>query len=411
MEPVQKPKAVRFQCRWYIYGCKYHYTTDKDHEDVCSRRPKQDRCDTLWRELVSHVRNDSDPILDILAALGPWARELKPVTFLSHGENPIQDFPYYLDVSSWWSDGIPGTESLQKQLLPSIKRQLGSEQCKRLIEQLRADSKHVAAEAVRVLNLATPRKMLTKFGLKVPPWVRIPVDQCLWNITPRHAYTDLHTDRGLDTVTFQVGGRKLWILYEPEPPATPTNKVTQRESKFFQLWAQHFKEASSVNDTQARTLLEIAGPNMRRPYIAVTQHQQGLFVPAGWKHAVFTVESGYLAGFSFCTHPHLEHHVNTLLREMEAAMEYQNPAEYDKKTDYLFPDLWKDLHHSFSYVLFHLTEIWQKEETEYTAAVEQLWPKLVDFLHRFVPAMKAKNGGAIKKYLKLASLKNPANRK
>jgi hypothetical protein len=39
-----------------------------------------------------------------------------------------------------------------------------------------------------------------------------PIDQCLWNITPKHAYTDLHTDRGLDTVTFLVGGRKIWIL-------------------------------------------------------------------------------------------------------------------------------------------------------------------------------------------------------
>jgi hypothetical protein len=316
MEPDQKPKPVPVECRWYIYGCTYHYTTDIDHEEICSRRPKEAGGEALWRELVNHVRNDPDPILDIIAALGPWAREIKPVAFLGDGENPIQDFPYYLDVSSWWSKGIPG--NIQKQLLPFLKRHLGSEQCQRLMGQLSADSKHTAAEAVRVMNLATPKNMLKRLGLKLPQWVRISVDECLWNITPSHAYTDLHTDRGLDTVTFQVGGRKLWILYEPEPPATTTNKVMQRESKFFQLWAQHFKEAASVTDTRKRTFLESAGPNMRRPYIAVTQQQQGLFVPAGWRHAVFTVDSGYLAGYSFCTHPHLEHQVGTLLGEMEA---------------------------------------------------------------------------------------------
>jgi hypothetical protein len=292
-----------------------------------------------------------------------------------------------------------------------LKRQLGSEKCQHLLAQLDPASEHVATETVRVLNLTAPRSLFKHMGLKVPTWVRLPVEQCLWNVTPKDAYTDLHTDRGLDTVTFHVGGRKIWILYEPDPPATTTNKVLLRQSKFFQLWARHFDEASRATDTTGPCLLEIAGPNLRRPYIAVTEDQQGLFVPAGWKHAVFTMESGYLAGYSFCTHQHLEHHVNTLLCELEASMGYQNSGQYGAKTDHLLPDLWDDLNESLACVLHHLTEIWQSGKAEYTTTAGQLWPKLFDFLDRCVPAMKAKNRAAIEKCVKLAAGKNPMNRK
>jgi hypothetical protein len=38
------------------------------------------------------------------------------------------------------------------------------------------------------------------------PVVVILLPIVLWNVTPRYAFTDLHTDRGLDTVAFQIGG-------------------------------------------------------------------------------------------------------------------------------------------------------------------------------------------------------------
>jgi hypothetical protein len=368
----------------------------------------------LWRLLVEHVLEDPNPIMDIVAALGPWSREITPVRFLGgeRDEMPIQDVPYYVDVRSWWTHGIPEAESIQRALLPSLKRLLGAAQCKRLIEQLEPNSTHMAADTVRVLNMQAPRKMLANLGLKVPAWVRLPIEQCLWNITPKKSYTDLHTDRGLDTVSFQVGGRKLWLLYEPDPPATATNKVLERQSRFFQQWAEHFNAAlqtpnSLTQDSLKRTLLEIAGPNLRRPYIAVTEGHQGLFVPAGWKHAVFTLESGYLAGYSFGTHQHVEHHVNTLLGELEAAIKYQNPGQFDPRTDYLLPALWEDLHESLSYVMFHLIEISKSGIAEYNTAagelgVGELGRKLLQFLDRVLPALRAKNGAAIKEYIKLA---------
>jgi hypothetical protein len=162
--------------------------------------------------LVEHVLEDPDPMMNIVAALGPWSREMAPVRFLRPEESPIQEFPYYVDVRSWWTHGIPDAEAIQRALLPSLKRLLGAAQSKLLIEQLEPNSTHTAADTVRVLNMQGPRKMLAKFGLKLPTWVPLRIEHCLWNVTPKKSYTDLHTDRGLDTVSFQVSGRKLWLL-------------------------------------------------------------------------------------------------------------------------------------------------------------------------------------------------------
>jgi hypothetical protein len=409
MGPIKRYKAAPVECKWNIYGCKHQITADTNHEEICTRRPRDAGGEPLWRELVTRLPTHPRPTLDIMAALGPWARDIKPIAFLSAGQTPIQDIPYYLDVSSWWSHGMPELESLQKALLPSMKRKLGAVQCRRLMEQLDPASKHIPTETLRILNHPSPRHMLRDLGFQVPKWVPLPMEQCLWNVTPKHAYTDLHTDRGLDTVTFQVGGRKIWILYKPDPPVKTTNKVLQRQSKFFQQWARHFDEACRPSQDPAmddKTFLEIAGPTLRRPYIAVTEQQQGLFVPAGWKHAVFTLESGYLAGYSFCTHEHLEQHVSTLLCELEASMGYQNLREYGPKTDHLLPELWEELNQSLSYVLLHLTEILQSEMSAYIPAATQLWQKLDNFLESFLPAMKAKNGAAIRKFIKLAKTAN-----
>jgi hypothetical protein len=417
MGPTNKRKTTAVLCRWFIYGCTCRFSTAKYHEDLCSYRPTDTGGEPLWRELVNHVRQDPTPIMDIVAALRPWAREIKAVTYLGAAETPIQDTPYYVDVSSWWSRGIPDTRSVHQALLPTLKRQLGDQQCQLLLDQLRPESRHVSAEAVRLLNIASPRNMVKNLGLKVPEWVRLPAENVLWNITPKGAYTELHTDRGLDTVTFQVGGRKIWILYEPDPPASESNQVRQRQSKFFQLWAAHFAEAAgetrgtTSTDSMTRSLLEIVGPELRRPYIAVTERQQGLFVPAGWRHAVFTMESGLLGGYSFCTHQHLDEHVRTLLSEMTAAISHQSREEFDAKTDHLLPDLWQDLDQSFAYVLVHLTEIWQAKSIESTTAADQLWQQLNDFVEHSLPAMKAKNRAAIKTCIKQRQALKPRNRK
>jgi hypothetical protein len=396
MPPIKKPKALPTLCRWHIYGCEYHYTTDKAHEDICLRRPIDAGADILWRELVTHVESDANPIIDIRASLGPWARELKHVRVLSPGKTPIQDIPYYLDVSSWWLRGVPKPETLDRGLLPSLKRQLGPAQYQLLIAQMDPASHHSAGATVRVLNHSSPRNLLKTMGLQLPAWVQLPIDQCLWNVTPKNAFTDLHTDRGLDTVTLPVGGRKIWVLYEPDPAPTATNKVLQRDSTFYQQWADHIDGAARASEDQSKTFLEIAGPRLRRPYIAVTEGKQGLFVPAGWKHAVFTLETGYLAGWSFGTNEHLKQQIQTILGEMQAAVVYSKPEQYGQKTDYLSPDLWNKLNESLAYVLNKMAEI---RKSHHISSVE-LWLRMIDLLDR-LPALKAKNGPAIKNYTKL----------
>jgi hypothetical protein len=169
---------------------------------------------------------------------------------------------------------------------------------------------------------------------------------------------------------------------------------------------EHFNAAQDEHASLKRTLLEIAGPNLRRPFIAVTEGHQGLFVPAGWKHAVFTLESGYLAGYSFGTHLHVEHHVNTLLGELDAAIKFKNPGQYKARTDYLLPALWEDLQESLSYVLFHLIEIINMGSSESVTTAARLGGKLLQVLDRELPALRAKNCAAIKKYIKLSGNHN-----
>ncbi|KAF8247834.1 hypothetical protein K440DRAFT_287804 [Wilcoxina mikolae CBS 423.85] len=50
--------------------------------------------------------------------------------------------------------------------------------------------------------------------MNLPDWVTS--KELLWNATPKYRFTDLHIDQGMDTFTFQAGGKKLWLLWELE---------------------------------------------------------------------------------------------------------------------------------------------------------------------------------------------------
>jgi hypothetical protein len=389
-------------CRWNIYGCKYNFSAGQDHEDRCAYRPERMEIDTLWRELVNRVTRQNT--MNLLAAVGPRARDLKPVEFLPvrPRQSPIQNIPYYMDLSSWWTRGSPDPATVQQSLLPSLRRALGIEQARCLVQQLEATSRHGPEDVVRFLNLPSPPKMLKKLGLQIPEWVRLPLESCLWNITPKYAYTDLHTDRGLDTIAFQVGGRKIWLLYEPEPEVTSEYKVLQRQSAFFEEWARRLQQASTPNGSEsASTFLEIAAPTMRRPYIAVTEGQQALYIPAGWKHAVFTIQSGLLGGYSFCTDQHIDQHVNTLLCELHAATRLSDAKDFSARTDHLNPELWADLSGSLAYVLVHLAEVLAMKNSPYVRQAKAHWHRLHQFLQCFVPSLLTKHAVAVKKCLSL----------
>jgi hypothetical protein len=392
-KPLPKP------CRFHIYGCNYRLPPGHTHEDVCHYRPRYIESDPLWRELVHRV--DRQHSIDIIRALGPWAREIRPVSFMQSDSPPIQDVPYYLDVSSWWSKGIPDVEAVQQGLLPALRRALGVQNAQLLVNQMGLQSTHTPEQVVRYLNLKSPRRMLQKFGFDIPAWIAVQIDECLWNATPRFSFTDLHTDRGLDTIAFQVGGRKIWLLYEPDPPVTAQNKVLERQSAYFEAWAKRFQEATTGSENSPTTFLEQTGPTMRRPYIAVTEAYQALFIPAGWKHAVFTLQSGYLGGFSFCTHQHLDQHVNTLLCELHAAMRLVNPEKYTARTDHLLPELWADLSGSLGYVMVHIHEVLLLPGSSIGTQAADLWRRLHCFLKSFAPALMAKHARMVNKCNKI----------
>jgi hypothetical protein len=352
-------------------------------------------CDTAWRELVNRMARQHT--INVVGALGCWARELQPVSFPRPNQSPNHDIPYYLDVSSWWNNGVPDVEAVEVELGTALRRTLGAGDAQYLLNQMRPSSTHTPQQVVRYLNLKSPRRMLQKFGFEAPSWIRLDTDACLWNVTPRYSFTDLHTDRGLDTIAFQVGGRKIWLLYEPDPPITAGNKVLERQSSYYNAWAHRVQEATRGDESLAPSLLEQLGPSMRRPYIAITEGQQGLYIPAGWKHAVFTVESGYLGGYSFYTHDHIAQHVNTLLCEMQAAQQLVNAGQYKTSTDHLHPELWAELDGSLPCVLEHLHEVLSLAVPERAHQAQDLWRGLQSFLQRFMPALLRKHSRIINK--------------
>jgi hypothetical protein len=384
-------KVVIKQCRFSIYGCTYRPHAGHPHEERCSYRPMWIECDSAWRELVN--RTARQHTIDVVGALGAWARELQPVSFLSPNQSPIQDIPYSLDVSSWWTKGTPDADAVQVDLGAALRRSLGAGDAQYLLNQMRPSSTHTPQQVVRYLNLKSPRRMLQKFGFEAPSWIRLETDACLWNVTPRYSFTDLHTDRGLDTIAFQVGGRKIWLLYEPDPPITVGNKVLERQSSYYTAWANRVQGATSgdTTDKLSLSLLEQLGPSMRRPYIAITEGQQGLYIPAGWKHAVFTVESGYLGGYSFCTHDHIRQHVNTLLCEIHAAQQLVDTRQYTTSTDHFHPELWAELDGSLPYVLEHLHEELSLAVAERATEAQVLWRSLQCLLQRVTPALLRKH--------------------
>ena len=61
-------------------------------------------------------------------------------------------------------------------------------------------------------------------------------------------------------------------------------------------WAER---PANTGEEGGLTLLEIYGQHLRNPHIARTANNTALFVPPGWRHIVYTLEGGHLAGYPF----------------------------------------------------------------------------------------------------------------
>lgn len=68
---------------------------------------------------------------------------------------------------------------------------------------------------------------------------------------------------------------------------------------------------------------------MPPPQIAMTGDETGLFIPPGWLHAVFTIQSSYLGGFVF-VHDAGQATAEVLLNEMQKKTEFGQEADVDE---------------------------------------------------------------------------------
>jgi hypothetical protein len=67
-----------------------------------------------------------------------------------------------------------------------------------------------------------------------------------------------------------------------------------------------------------RAFLPLEAGGMSNPYIAFTDHNRGIYVPAGWFHLVYTLRGGYLGGRSFLSRELLDESCSALLDETQS---------------------------------------------------------------------------------------------
>lgn len=105
-----------------------------------------------------------------------------------------------------------------------------------------------------------------------PPGVKVPaiksidssahlkVAEPTYNATPKGAFVGIHVDRGLRTICWPLEEIKIWLLF----PHDEDMACSQEDDR-----------------------------------IAVTEGNVALFVPPGWYHVVYTLEGGFLGGFTY----------------------------------------------------------------------------------------------------------------
>lgn len=98
------------------------------------------------------------------------------------------------------------------------------------------------------------------------------------NLTPKFTLVDLHVDQGLSGLSTAVGSCvKLWLLYPPKKHNLDVMRKTGNMKGRLQRIGKELKEGRWV----------------------ITTAEDTIYLPAGWIHAVYTIEGGALAGITF----------------------------------------------------------------------------------------------------------------
>ncbi|KAF8538779.1 hypothetical protein BDD12DRAFT_884137 [Trichophaea hybrida] len=364
------------ECRWAITGCPIVENEGffQQHEPNCRYRAidPENPALPLWTDLVNYFRhsNTTSGLVDRLASIRNIGKHLTLVQ-LPEPRTTICNHPYTIPASAWCKKEVPTATSVKQPLAKQLREELGDAAAHRLLSQMEPSSEHAPGEVLKYLNLKCPKKIIRDHGIRVPKWVTI--EDCMWNITPKHAFTDMHQDLGLDTVCFPAGGRKIWLFWKPEEDTAPQSGGGKRMNAFYDEWARvlagegavdaadDVNEADRDMDTDdgrdeddgeeatdtpvqfgaGESILEHLAGGFKEVWIGETTGEMGLYSPAGWQHAVFTVEGGYLWGYSFFSHQHVGAHIGNFLGECNAALRISSSSN---REDGIPKPVWAEIH-------------------------------------------------------------------
>lgn len=353
----QAPKAKLRPCPFKYLGCKKRMAQNsvKRHARKCTHRPTQlaEEVQPIWKELTLHCKEKHG--LDMGLALRHWKQLKLPEEHTDLSVVPSE--PVYIDL---WPQKLPSHSEVLNDMQATVNTAM--DELRRdnpgelftalqkmndtLFNQMAEGSTHPPEATLRRLAVKPPTDMLSKYEFTIPPALEamgVKDSQFDVDITPAFSITDIHLHPGGDALCLPMSGQKIVLLFKPEPPATEKNSVEAREKAWYDAWVARSvagEREDDVSPPNCEWFQSLAG-QLKHPYIAKLSSTQNktLWIPAGWRHIVFTVSASFLGSFTFVPSPHLEKMVSQIVSECQAA------ARWEANNDDVLPEvLLEELH-------------------------------------------------------------------
>ncbi|KAA8896898.1 hypothetical protein FN846DRAFT_993479 [Sphaerosporella brunnea] len=336
------PKPKLRPCPFKYLGCKkrLHQHSVNRHARTCTCQPPP-HIAAIWKELTGHCQDNHG--FEMKLALKHWRQLKLPEEHTDLSVVPNE--PVYIDM---WPEELPSPAKVLQDMQATVNRALDTlrdensgtrfEELQKLndmlFEQMANGSKHLPKAMLRRLAVKAPTNMLSKYKLTVPPALeKMGVKRSLFNVNITHKFsiTDIHLDSGCVALCVPLSGEKIVLLFKPEPPATNQNSVGARSKAWYDTWVARSvagERKEDVSPADCEWFLSLAG-QLEHPYIAKlsSTERKTLWIPAAWKHIVFTLSPSFLGGFTFVPQEHLNEMVYQIRCECQAVAMWEAENE------------------------------------------------------------------------------------
>lgn len=398
----RQPRPKLIPCSYRYLGCTteiYRRSTKQlnTHRQTCSFKPPADMpkpVQNLLSDLTGHCRKHHGFL--IASELKHWRRLRIPEVHTDLSVVP--DKPVYLDSNLFWSETLPQHEEVSKCMEDALDRatrknlkkddpELFEELQKEndgLFEKMKDRSLHTPDAAQGKLSVKPPRNMLHKLHFNLPSQLaKIGIQKSKFevNVTPSFCITDIHIDAGCDALCIPLSGQKIVLLFGPEP------ENAAWEMAWYDTWVERLV-ASVQNPPSCDWFRKIAG-ELGDPYIANLSktHGKSLWIPAGWRHIVFTLHASFLGGFTFVPKQHLSSVISQIMQECQAAARWRakHSSPGKAKDDFLPEELWDELHKNVNAAVH--TIMTSLTDNHYGEGAKELLKTLHDYLSQNLPSL------------------------